>query len=71
MSTLPEFLELAYLYSAGIGSVTADPAPDCAAAGFDRADLQSRVDDLGAVEDRCIVSKVQRNFLQRVLAAMP
>ena len=46
-----------------------DPAPR--AATLTRATLQAKRDALAQVEARCYVSRVQRQFLDRVLAEMP
>jgi hypothetical protein len=67
---LSHYLERAYFHGVGVGNVR-DPAPACAAGGFDRAELQARLSELNAVRERCVVSRVRADFLNRVLALMP
>lgn len=66
--TLNDYLAAAYSYACKLDDVTVDPAAACAAAGFPMAEIQARRDAMARVERRCIVSKIGREFLDRVIA---
>jgi hypothetical protein len=66
MSDLQSILLAAYHHAHNGGR---DPIVDTVM--LDKAALQAKRDELSAVEARCYVSKVQRQFLDRALALDP
>lgn len=68
--TLLEHLDAGAAFGRSAGA-TVDPAPACAASGVIRSDVVTQRDLLATVEDRCIISRLQREFLDRVLVLMP
>lgn len=71
-TTLTDYLNQAYSYAHKLSDAPpVDPVEACAAAGFVKADVQAVRDALFVVENRDVVSRTQRTFLDRVLSAMP
>jgi hypothetical protein len=67
LATLQDHLDAGYAHTVGVLRRRVDPVHDLARAGFDRTDMEARHAALDAVATRCVISRVQRDFLRRAL----
>jgi hypothetical protein len=67
---IDQFLAAGYGWRYRLEGIAENPAPAMAAAGIPRADIEARRGQLAAVELRCSVSRVHREFLDEVLALL-